>query len=189
MNVSQEPGVARDPSPSAFVLQTGKLRPWAGRCLPKVTESWAWNRHDHSQPRLLLQHGVLGMNEEDRQGCGQGLKCLVRNLRVPGRKERVLNSLDLGCSEQIWGVRPGALDQGSSRDSREFAQQSWLQPPNTPAWPGSGCQPGRFRLHSASFESGVLVSPSLKEVSDLREGIKFCVLFHPKEKLICSRMN
>lgn len=28
--VFQEPGVARDPSPSSFVLQTGKLRPWAG---------------------------------------------------------------------------------------------------------------------------------------------------------------
>lgn len=43
--------------------------------------------------------------------------------------------------------------------------------------------------HSTSFESGVLVSSSLKEVSDLRQQVRFCVLFAPKEKLIGSRMD
>lgn len=44
--------------------------------------------------------------------------------------------------------------------------------------------------HSASFESGgVLVSPSVKEASDLRERIGACVLFPPKEKMIGSRMD
>lgn len=43
--------------------------------------------------------------------------------------------------------------------------------------------------HSASFKSRVFISPSMKEVSDLREEIEFCVLFSPKEKLICSRRD
>lgn len=43
--------------------------------------------------------------------------------------------------------------------------------------------------HSASVGSGTLDSLPLKEVSDLRKGIGFWVLFPPKEKLICSRMD
>lgn len=54
-------------------FKTGKLRPWAGKCLPKVTQSWAGNRHGQSQPRLLLLHGALGMGDEDREGCDQGI--------------------------------------------------------------------------------------------------------------------
>lgn len=50
------------------------------------------------------------------------------------------------------------------------------------------CQQGSGS-HSASVGSGTLVSLPLKEVSDLRKGIGFCVLFPPKEKLICSRMD
>lgn len=51
-----------------------------------------------------------------------------------------------GQSGHIWSVRSVALDQGSSGDCRKLAHGSWLQTPNTPGWPGSGCQPGRFRL-------------------------------------------
>lgn len=36
---------------------------------------------------------------------------------------------------------------------------------------------------------GDLSFPTSKKISYLREGIRFCVLFPPKEKLICSRMD
>lgn len=75
-----------------------------------------------------------------------------------------------------------ALDHGSSRDGREFAQESRLQPPQHPRVAREWMPARRFGLYSASLESGVLVSLTLKEVSDLREGIRFSVLFpHQRE--------
>lgn len=43
-----------------------KTEPWARRYLAKVAQNWAWDRHGHAQPGLLLLHGVPGMGEEDR---------------------------------------------------------------------------------------------------------------------------
>lgn len=45
--------------------------------MAKVAQSWAWDRHGHSQPGLLLLHGVLGMGEEDRGGCDHRVKCVL----------------------------------------------------------------------------------------------------------------
>lgn len=67
--------------------------------------------------------------DEDREGCDQGLECLVE--RIWGFLETVEKGRGIEQagvqgvqSGQMWGVGSVALDQGSSKDCSEFAQGS-----------------------------------------------------------------
>lgn len=149
--------------------------------MAKVAQSWAWDRHGHAQPGLWLLHGVLGMGEEDREGRDHGVKCVLggpegswelwKKEGIEQAGPRVSRVSRCGVS----GQKP--LTMGAAEMAGNLPRKAGSSPPNTPGWPRSGCQPGRFGLHSASLESGVLVSLTLEDVSELREGIRFSVLF------------
>lgn len=80
----------------------------------------------------------------------------------------------------VSGQKP--LTMGAAEMAGNLPRKAGSSPPNNPRVAREWVPARRFGLYSASLESGVLVSLTLKEVSDLREGIRFSVLFpHQRE--------